>query len=301
MSINILDGKALSKKIKQQVELDIKYIKALGIIPTLAVIQVGEDKASSTYVKNKSKACKEVEINFKDYNLPEDTSGQSLFKLIDDLNKDDNIHGILIQQPVPNHLKGLEQYIDSSKDVDGFCYSNVGKLQYNEDTLIPCTAKGIFKLLDEYKIDVEGKHIVVIGRSNIVGKPISMLALNKNATITICHSKTIDLDCITSTADILISAIGKPKFIDSSYLSFDTKILIDVGINRDENNKLCGDFDFDNIIEYWNMLENNCKTSEDKMNNIRYITPVPGGIGPLTIACLLENVGKAAILKLIKK
>lgn len=298
MSINILDGKALAKKIKQQVKDRVEYLNKLNIIPTLAVIQIGNDKASSTYVLNKSKACNEVGINFKDYHFSEDLSRESLLALLTDLNKNDAIHGILIQQPVPNHLKGLEQYIDPKKDVDGFCYNNVGKLQYNEDVLIPCTAKGIFKLLDEYKIDVEGKHIVVIGRSNIVGKPTSILGLNKNATVTICHSKTKDLDCITSTADILISAIGKPKFINSSYLSIFTKVIIDVGINRDENNKLCGDIDYNEVLEYWNMLDNNCITSKDKINNIRYITPVPGGIGPLTIACLLENVCETA--KLIK-
>lgn len=297
MSINILDGKSLAEKIKNQVRHNVNYLKSIDVFPTLAVIQIGDDKASSTYVKNKSKACNDVGINFKDYHLKENITQSDLLSLINDLNNNINIHGILIQQPVPSHLKNLEQYINPMKDVDGFCYKNVGKLQYNKDNiLIPCTAKGIFKLLDEYKIDVEGKHIVVIGRSNIVGKPTSILALNKNATVTICHSKTKLLDCITSTADILISAVGNPKMIDSSYLSFDTKILIDVGINRDENNKLCGDFNFEEIINYWNILEDSCKTSEDKMNNIRYITPVPGGIGPLTVACLLENVCEAATL-----
>lgn len=296
--IKILDGKSYAKEKRNKVKEKVDYLLKYDVLPTLAVIQVGEDKASTTYVNNKSKACKEVGINFKDYHLSEDTSVESLVKLIDDLNKDSNVHGILIQQPVPNHLKGLEQYINPMKDVDGFCYTNTGKLQYKQDAHIPCTAKGIIDLLKYYNISLEGKHIVIIGRSNIVGKPVAQLALNENATVTICHSKTKDLECITQMADILIVAIGKPKMIDSSYISSEACVVVDVGINRDENNKLCGDCDYNDIINYWDNIDEDY----DKLYNItipyRFITPVPGGIGPLTIACLLENTINSAFYSL---
>ena len=284
----ILDGKALASKIRQNIKEEVNKLTELDLTPTLAVIQIGDDKASSIYVKNKSKACEEVGINFLDYKFAKDTSYITLSMLISDLNNDNEIDGILIQQPIPNHLKGIEQLISPTKDVDGFTYNNIGKYVTNNSGFIPCTTLGILALLKEYNIEVEGKHIVIIGRSNIVGKPTLLNLLNNNATVTICHSKTKNLKDITLTADILITAIGKSNFIDSNYIKDDIEAIIDVGINRDKNNKITGDCDLNSIINRWIFQE-----EEIGDNMTHYITPVPGGVGPLTIAFLLNNIVEA--------
>ncbi len=273
----ILDGKSLSKKIKNNLKDEVKQLNSKGIFPKLAVIMIGKDPASSVYVKNKSKACKYIGIEFEEFLLDENISEEELFNLIDNLNNDNKITGILLQAPIPKHLdinKAFER-ISPKKDVDGFNPINVGKLSIGIDTFISCTPLGIMKIFEEYKIELQGKNVVVLGRSNIVGKPMVQCLLSKNATVTICHSKTQNIEEITKRADILISAIGKPKFVKENMIK-DGAVVIDVGINRLDNGKLVGDVDFDKIES---------KTS--------YITPVPGGVGPMTIACLMENVIKS--------
>ena len=264
--INIMHGKKISEEIKTKLSLEIKNLK---IPPKLIVIQIGNDKASDIYVKNKSKSCKDVGIEFEDINLPEDTTRKDLLKIIENYNVDKKINGIIIQQPVPQHLKGLEQYISPEKDVDGFTYNNLGRLITNESNFIPCTTKGIIDLLNENSISISGKHVVVVGRSNIVGKPTAIELLNRNATVTICHSKTKNLKQICRQSDILIVAIGKPKFISGEYIGENTNVVIDVGINRLDNGTICGDTDYEDIISRWEYLDKNHNVSD------RYITPVP--------------------------
>lgn len=280
--ITIMDGKEVSKKMR---ELLGGVINTRRIRPKLAVIQFGDDKASSVYVKNKSRACEEVGIEFVDHHLSEDTSWEDASNLIAMLDVDDSIDGILVQQPVPKHLEGIEQTIRLKKDVDGFTRESLGMLVRNDEGFVPCTTLGIFDLLDFYRISVEGKHIVIIGRSNIVGKPTMLEALNRNATVTVCHSKTKDLKRIAQTADILIVAIGKPYFIDSSYIGDNTNVVIDVGINRLETGDIAGDCNTESIIRKWKYLEDTGINKENK-----FITPVPGGVGPMTIASLMHNV-----------
>ena len=238
---------------------------------------VGDDKASTIYVRNKSKACDEIGIEFTEHLLPENTTQTELLKLIDELNSNKEINGILLQSPIPKHLDINEAFrrILPDKDVDGFNPVNVGKLVLGQNTFVSCTPFGIIKLLEEYNISLEGKNAVIIGRSNIVGKPMSQCLLNKNATVTICHSKTNNLKEFTKKADILVSAIGKPKFVTKDMVK-EGAIVIDVGINRNLEGKVCGDVDFENI-----------------KNMTSYITPVPGGVGPMTIAMLMNNVVKA--------
>lgn len=273
----ILDGKMVAKKIKENLRKEVEELKQNGITPKLAVIMVGNDSASKIYVKNKSIACQEVGIEYEEYLLNEDTSMNELLELIDKLNKDKNINGILLQSPIPRGLDINEAFkaITPEKDVDGFNPCNVGKLCLGQETFISCTPYGIIRLLEEYGINIEGKDAVVVGRSNIVGKPMMQCLLNKNATVTICHSKTIKLDRATRKADILVVAIGKPKFITKDMVK-EGAIVIDVGINRGEDGKLCGDVDF-----------------EEVSNVASYITPVPGGVGPMTIAMLMNNIVKA--------
>lgn len=274
----ILDGKKLAKKIKDNLKIEVDKLKENGIIPKLAVIMVGNDPASSVYVKNKSKACKNVGVEFEEFLLDENIEEDELFDLIDKLNSDERITGILLQAPIPKHLdinKAFER-ISYKKDVDGFNPINVGKLSIGVDSFISCTPFGIMKLLEEYNIDLEGKNAVVLGRSNIVGKPMAQCLLSKNATVTICHSKTKDISEITKRADIVIAAIGKPKFLKEDMVK-ENAVIIDVGINRMEDGSLVGDADFTNIEK-----------------KVQYITPVPGGVGPMTIAMLMYNVVKAA-------
>lgn len=274
----ILDGKETAKKVRERLKIKVDELKKKGIFPKLAVIMVGEDSASKIYVRNKSKACEELGIEFEEFLLSEDTTQEQLLNLIKELNSKDDIHGILLQSPIPANLDINEAFrtISPEKDVDGFNPVNVGKLVLGQETFVSCTPFGIIKLLEEYKIDIEGKNAVIIGRSNIVGKPMFQCLLNKNATITICHSKTKNLKEITKNADILVCAIGKAKFVTSDMIK-DGAVVIDVGINRNEEGKVCGDVDFDNV------------------NKIAsYITPVPGGVGPMTIAMLMNNIVKAA-------
>ena len=274
----ILDGKKLSQKVKEELKHEVEDLRNEGVIPKLAVIMVGNDPGSKVYVRNKSLACNEIGIEYEEYLLTEETTMEELLELIDKLNKDNTINGILLQSPIPKHLDINKAFsmILPQKDVDGFNPINVGKLCLGQDTFISCTPNGIMKILEEYEIDIQGKEAVVVGRSNIVGKPMLQCLLNKNATVTICHSKTQDLAKVTRRADILVVAIGKEKYITEDMVK-DRAVVIDVGINRLENGKLCGDVDYEEV--------------EKKAS---YITPVPGGVGPMTIAMLMENVVKAA-------
>ena len=274
----IIDGKELAKNIREKLKDEVIELKNADINPKLAVIMVGDDKASKVYVKNKSKACEDVGIEYEEYLLPEDTKMEELLELIEKLNNDETVHGILVQSPLPQGLDANIAFrtISPKKDVDGFNPINVGKLSLNQDCFVSCTPFGVIKMLEAYNIPIEGAHAVVIGRSNIVGKPLVQCLLNKNATVTVCHSRTKDLKEMTKQADILIAAIGKPKFVTEDMVK-ENAVVIDVGINRMDDGKLVGDTDFENIKE---------KAS--------HITPVPGGVGPMTIAMLMHNVVKAA-------
>lgn len=275
--VEILNGKELAKKIKEDLKQNVETLKSKGIVPKLAVIMVGHNSSSEIYVKNKSKACEAVGIEFEEFLLEENTTENYLMELIEKLNNDDSVNGILLQSPVPKHIDINKAFrtIVPNKDVDGFNPQNVGNLVIGEDCFISCTPFGVMKILEEYNIDVEGKNAVVIGRSNIVGKPMAQCLLASNATITICHSKTKNIKEIIKNSDIVISAIGKSKFITGDMIK-EGAVVIDVGINRLENGKIVGDVDFESVKE---------KAS--------YITPVPGGVGPMTIAMLLNNVVKA--------
>ena len=274
----IIDGKKLAKKIREELKIKCDELKQKGIYPKLAVIMVGNNPASKVYVRNKSNACADVGVEYVEYLLEENIEQEELIELIKKLTEDKTINGILLQSPIPMHLDINEAFktITYIKDVDGFSPASVGKLCIGEDTFISCTPYGIIKMLEEYNIDLNGKHVVILGRSNIVGKPLIQCCLQKNATVTICHSKTQKLEEITKQADVLISAIGQPEFVKTDMIK-DKAVVIDVGINRNKDGKLVGDVDFENVKE---------KAS--------YITPVPGGVGPMTIAMLMNNVIKAA-------
>ena len=278
MEIKLLNGKEVAKKTKDQLKIEVEQLKSQGINPKLAVIMVGNDSASQVYVRNKSKACDYIGVEFEEHLLPENTKQEELIKLIEELNNKKEINGILLQSPIPKHLDINEAFrtISPEKDVDGFHPVNVGKLVLGQDTFISCTPFGVMKILEDYNIDLQGKHAVVIGRSNIVGKPMSQCLLAKNATVTVCHSRTKDLPLITKQADILIAAIGKPCFVTEDMVK-PGAVVIDVGINRMDDGKLKGDVDFETVSK---------KAS--------YITPVPGGVGPMTIAMLMTNLVKAA-------
>ena len=280
--MEILNGKELAKKIRAELKEEVIKLKEKNINPKLAVIMVGDDKASAVYVRNKSKACEEIGIEFEEFLLDRTITQEELINLIKTLNNREDIHGILLQSPIPDSLDIREAFntIDYKKDVDGFNPINVGKLSIGEDCFISCTPYGVIRMLEEYNIQIEGKRAVIIGRSNIVGKPLIQCLLNKNATVTICHSKTKNIEEITKEADILIAALGKPKFVKEDMVKKDA-VVIDVGINRNEEGKLVGDVDLENVSK---------KAS--------YITPVPGGVGPMTIAMLMNNVVKAAKSKL---
>lgn len=276
--MELLKGKEVAQKTREKLKEEVAELKEKGINPKLAVIMVGDDSASQIYVRNKSKVCNEIGIEFDEYLLPEKTKQKELLELIEKLNDDKTINGILLQSPIPQHLDINEAFrtISPEKDVDGFHPTNVGKLVLGQDTFISCTPFGIMKIFEDYNINLEGKNAVVIGRSNIVGKPMSQCLLNKNATVTICHSRTKNLPEITKQADVVVAAIGKPCFVTADMVKKDA-IVIDVGINRGEDGKIKGDVDFENVKE---------KAS--------YITPVPGGVGPMTIAMLMSNVVKAS-------
>ena len=275
--MSIIDGKKVSSHIKDNIAAEVKILKnKTGKTPGLAVVLVGDDPASAVYVKNKNKTCKNIGFQSFEHILPENTSENKLLNLINELNNDDQVNGILVQLPLPSHIssKKILVSINPQKDVDGFHLENVGRLVTGNALFKPCTPAGIIKLLDEYKIEIEGKNAVIIGRSNIVGKPVSFLLLERNATVTICHSRTKDLPSITRSADILIAAIGKPNFVSLDMVK-NNAVVIDVGINRLDG-KLVGDVDF---------------TSVSKQASL--ITPVPGGVGPMTIAMLMENTLQA--------
>ncbi|WP_426709988.1 bifunctional methylenetetrahydrofolate dehydrogenase/methenyltetrahydrofolate cyclohydrolase FolD [Cetobacterium sp. SF1] len=273
--MQILDGKHISQKIKNLIKDEVENIKEkIGKIPGLAVIQVGDNAASKVYVNSKVKQCLEIGIESKKYHLEENITEDILLELIDVLNKDETIDGILVQLPLPKHIdeKKIMEKISINKDVDGFKAENVGKVLLGDKTaLVSCTPLGVLTLLKEYKIELEGKDVVIIGRSNIVGKPMAALLINEGSTVTICHSKTKNLVEKTKMADILIVAVGKENLINKEMIK-DGAIIVDVGINRTKEGKLTGDVDFENVKD-----------------NVSYITPVPGGVGPMTIATLLNN------------
>lgn len=280
--MKILDGKAVSLKVKESVKVRAEELKKFGVEPTLAVILVGEDKASQTYVRAKEKACNEYGIKSVAHRLSENTTQAELLALINVLNLDDSIHGILVQLPLPKHIdtNTILATIDPAKDVDGFHAVNVGKLVSGLDGFVPCTPLGVMEILKEYGIDVAGLNAVVIGRSNIVGKPMANLLLNASATVTVTHSKTKNLKEICKNADLIVAAIGKPFFLKADMVK-DGAVVVDVGINRLDDGRLVGDVDFDEVAP-----------------KCSYITPVPGGVGPMTIAMLLNNTILAAQAKI---
>lgn len=276
--MNIIDGKAVSKKVKEDVKTECEQLKAKGVTPGLAVIIVGDDPASQVYVHNKEVACEACGFYSVKYALPAETTQEELNALIDKLNKDDKINGILCQLPLPSHLDDKEviNRIDPLKDVDAFHPVNVGAIMIGDYNYLPCTPAGVMELIHSTGVNVSGKKAVVMGRSNIVGKPMAMLLLHENATVEITHSRTQNLADITKEADILVAAIGKAKFVKADMVK-NGAVVIDVGMNRDENGKLCGDVDF-----------------EDVKDKCSFITPVPGGVGPMTIAMLMKNTLTAA-------
>lgn len=270
----IIDGKSISSKRKDELKLKIDQLKEQGKrIPKLVVILVGDNQASQVYVRNKERGCAYVGMLSEIVRMDASTSEEELIHTIQKLNQDHTVDGILVQLPLPSHIDEdkILDLIDPSKDVDGFHPTNVAKLLLGQDGLVPCTPQGMMVLLDEINYDLTGKEVVVVGRSNIVGKPVSLLCLHKNATVTMAHSRTKDLKAVCQRADVLIAAIGKAKFFNKDYVK-EGAVVLDVGINRDENNKLCGDVDYDDVKDI-----------------ASYITPVPGGVGPMTIAMLLEN------------
>ena len=273
----IIDGKKISAEIKEELKTEVAAYAAQGKKCALAVIQVGADPASSVYVRNKKKACAYIGIESLSYELPEETTEEELLALIQKLNDNPDVHGILCQLPLPKHIceDHVIQAIDPQKDVDGFHPQNVGALVVGKKGFVSCTPAGIIQLLKRSNIEIAGKHCVVIGRSNIVGKPMALLMLRENATVTICHSRTKNLKEICKEADILIVAIGKPRYIGADYIK-EGAVVIDVGIHRNEENKLCGDVRF-----------------EEAEQIASYITPVPGGVGPMTIAMLMSNCVEA--------
>ncbi|MBN3522320.1 bifunctional methylenetetrahydrofolate dehydrogenase/methenyltetrahydrofolate cyclohydrolase FolD [Paenibacillus apiarius] len=278
MTASLLDGKALSRTIREEVKQETARLKELGIQPGLAVVLVGEDPASQVYVNSKHKACLELGFYSEVHRLPNDTTQEQLLELVGRLNEQTSIHGILVQLPLPKHIdeKAVIDAISVEKDVDGFHPISVGNMVIGDESLLPCTPAGVMEMLKRNQIPVEGKHAVVIGRSNIVGKPISLLLQRENATVTMCHSRTNNMRELTRMADILVVAIGKAQFVDRSFIK-PGAVIIDVGMNRLENGKLAGDVNFDDVAE-----------------ECGWITPVPGGVGPMTITMLMVNTLKAA-------
>ena len=273
MSAKIIDGKQVAARCREELKQQVAALRARGIIPGLAVILVGEDPASQVYVRNKHRACEELGIHSEQYTLPADTDRQTLLELISELNGREEIDGILVQLPLPGHLdeKEILSAIDPAKDVDSFHPQNVGRLVIGDYFFAPCTPSGILTLIDSAGVDLTGKECVVIGRSNIVGKPMALMLLHRNATVTVCHSKTRDLPSVTRRADVLISAVGKAGFVTADMVK-PGAVVIDVGMNRNQAGKLCGDVDFESVSRV-----------------AGYLTPVPGGVGPMTITMLLRS------------
>jgi methylenetetrahydrofolate dehydrogenase (NADP+)/methenyltetrahydrofolate cyclohydrolase len=278
MSAILISGKEIAKKKKHEIAMEVEALKKAGVTPGLAVILVGNNPASRTYVTSKEKTCRELGMHSVLIELPENISEQELLNKIEELNHDEKIHGILVQLPLPAHINetSVIEAISPEKDVDGFHPINIGRMMTGQDTFLPCTPFGVMEMLKEAGIEIAGKHVVIVGRSNIVGKPAGQLFLNENATVTYCHSKTVDIKSYTSSADILVAAVGKAKFITADFVK-QGAVVVDVGINRTEDGKLCGDVDFDQVKE-----------------KAGYITPVPGGVGPMTITMLMFNTLKSA-------
>ncbi len=277
----IISGKDISQEIKDELRDEVKALKEQGKHIALAVVQVGNDPASTIYVGNKKKACEYIGIESVAYQLDVETSQEELLNLIKELNETEKINGILVQLPLPKHISedAVIRAIDPKKDVDGFHPMTVGLMNIGQKSFLPCTPAGIIQLLKRSNISIEGKECVIVGRSNIVGKPLAALMLRENATVTVCHSKTRNLKEVCKRADILIAAIGKPKFFNHEYVRKGA-VVIDVGIHRNENGKLCGDVDYDDVLPY-----------------VLAITPVPGGVGPMTIAMLMNNCVESARMK----
>ena len=278
--MTIIDGKKISAEIKEELKIKVTEMKKNGVETTLAVIQVGNDPASSVYVGNKKKACEYIGIISLSYELPENTTQEELLAIVNELNDNAKVNGILVQLPLPNHINEdiVIKTISPEKDVDGFHPQNVGALSIGQRGFLSCTPAGVIQLLKRSGIEIAGKECVIIGRSNIVGKPMALLMLRENATVTICHSRTKNLEEVSKRADILIVALGKPRMITKDYIK-EGAVVIDVGIHRDENNKLCGDVDYN-----------------DAINQASAITPVPGGVGPMTIAMLMHNCVESALV-----
>lgn len=281
-NIQIINGKELSEQLldMQKVYINMNNVRR----PRLVVITIGNDDASKVYLRNKERACIKCDIKFEHIKFDDNVSKSSVISKIQVLNQDNSVDGIIVQQPVPINYKNIEQYIIPKKDVDGFTTFNLGGTLNNIDHISSCTPNGILELFHYNSIDLCGKHIVILGRSNIVGKPLIGMLLNQNATVTSCNSYTKDLKLVTSTADIIISAIGKPKYINHTFITSKCMCIIDVGMNRDENGKLCGDIDYQDIVEDWSKLNDDIT---------RYITPVPGGVGPMTVYSLIKNTNIA--------
>lgn len=276
--MKLINGKEISKSIKDEIKAEVEALKAVGKrLPKLVVVLVGDNQASQVYVRNKERGCQYTGMLSEIIRRDNNCTQEELLKIIDDLNHDDHVDGILVQLPLPKQIdeQAIIEAIDPTKDVDGFHPRNIAKLFLNEEGLVPCTPAGMMAMLDAIGYDLDGKEVCVVGRSNIVGKPVSLLALARNATVTIAHSHTKDLPKVISRADVLIAAIGQPKFFTKEYIK-EGAVVLDVGMDRDENNKLCGDVDF-----------------EDVKDKCHAITPVPGGVGPMTIALLLKNTMKA--------
>ncbi|MFE8695501.1 bifunctional methylenetetrahydrofolate dehydrogenase/methenyltetrahydrofolate cyclohydrolase FolD [Cytobacillus sp. FJAT-53684] len=278
MGEKLIDGKEIARQKKSLIAEEVEKLKKDGIVPGLAVILVGNNPASITYVSNKERTCRELGMHSVLIRLPETVSEQALLDQVIELNGDPEIHGILVQMPLPNHINETKviETISPEKDVDGFHPVNVGRMMTGQDAFLPCTPYGVMEMLDYIGMDISGKHVVVVGRSNIVGKPAGQLFLNKNATVTYCHSKTADLKAFTTQADIIVAAVGKVNLITKDHVK-PGAVVIDVGMNRNSEGKLCGDVDFENVKEV-----------------ASYITPVPGGVGPMTITMLMFNTLKAA-------
>ena len=278
MAAKLINGKEISGEIRENLKEEVALLQEQGIKPGLAVILVGDNQASRTYVTSKQKSCQDIGMESLLIEFPVDVPETILLEKIEQLNNDDQMHGILVQLPLPNHIseEKVIETISPDKDVDGFHPINIGKMMTGQDTFLPCTPFGVLEMLKHEQITIEGKHAVIVGRSNIVGKPAGQLLLNENATVTYCHSRTPDLASVTRTADILVAAVGRAKMITADYVK-EGAVVIDVGMNRDENGKLCGDVDFEHV--------------KDKAG---YITPVPGGVGPMTITMLLYNTVKSA-------
>ncbi|MFO1443525.1 bifunctional methylenetetrahydrofolate dehydrogenase/methenyltetrahydrofolate cyclohydrolase FolD [Bacillus sp. Bva_UNVM-123] len=278
MTSKLIDGKEIANQKKSEIANEVEKLKREGIIPGLAVILVGNDPASKTYVSNKERTCRELGMHSVLIELPDSVSEEELLLKIEELNHDESIHGILVQMPLPKHINEIKviETIIPEKDVDGFHPVNIGRMITGQDSFLPCTPHGIMEMINYIDVDISGKHVVVVGRSNIVGKPAGQLFLNKNATVTYCHSKTVDLKEYTKQADILVAAVGKVNVITKEHVK-NGAIVIDVGMNRDSEGRLCGDVDFNAVKDISS-----------------FITPVPGGVGPMTITMLMFNTLKAA-------